>query len=91
VGKGDELVVRILDIDAHRHRIGLSLKSVSAEEREEWLRDNGGSETDGDAISDDPVPALEVQGADEPTDASEPVVQDGEPVDLARESVPESV
>jgi small subunit ribosomal protein S1 len=35
--RGDELVVRILHIDTFRHRIGLSLKAVSAQEREKWL------------------------------------------------------
>jgi small subunit ribosomal protein S1 len=91
VQKGDELVVRILDIDAHRHRIGLSLKSVSMEEREEWLRGNGGSESEGDATSDDAVPTLDDQGAHESRDASEPVMQEGGPVDFAHEFVPESV
>jgi small subunit ribosomal protein S1 len=35
--RGDELVVRILRIEASRRRIGLSLKSVSPAEQEEWL------------------------------------------------------
>jgi small subunit ribosomal protein S1 len=34
---GDELVLRILRIDSFRHRIALSLKRVSAQERSEWL------------------------------------------------------
>jgi small subunit ribosomal protein S1 len=37
VRRGDELVVRILRIEPTRRRIGLSLKSVSPQEREEWL------------------------------------------------------
>jgi small subunit ribosomal protein S1 len=37
VRRGDELVLRILRIDSFRHRIGLSLKQVSAAEREGWL------------------------------------------------------
>ncbi len=32
----DELVLRILHIDTFRHRIALSLKQVSAEERDKW-------------------------------------------------------
>jgi small subunit ribosomal protein S1 len=34
---GEELVLRILRIDTVRHRVGLSLKQVSAAERERWL------------------------------------------------------
>ncbi|UCC62235.1 MAG: S1 RNA-binding domain-containing protein [Anaerolineae bacterium] len=34
---GDELVLRILRVDAFRQRISLSLKRVSAQERDEWL------------------------------------------------------
>lgn len=37
VKRGDELVLRILRIDSFEHRIALSLKQVSAEEREKWL------------------------------------------------------
>jgi small subunit ribosomal protein S1 len=38
VQRGDELVVRILRIEPYRRRIGLSLKEVSPEERDEWLQ-----------------------------------------------------
>lgn len=37
VRQGDELVLRILSIDPFRYRLGLSLKRVSAQERDEWL------------------------------------------------------
>jgi ribosomal protein S1 len=37
VQQGDELVLRILSIDPFRYRLGLSLKGVSAQERDEWL------------------------------------------------------
>jgi small subunit ribosomal protein S1 len=37
VQQGDELVLRILSIDPFRYRLGLSLKRVSAQERDEWL------------------------------------------------------
>jgi small subunit ribosomal protein S1 len=36
VQPGEELVLRILHIDSFRERIGLSLKEVSEQEREEW-------------------------------------------------------
>jgi ribosomal protein S1 len=38
VQPGAELVLRILHIDSFRHQIGLSLRRVSAEERNEWLK-----------------------------------------------------
>jgi small subunit ribosomal protein S1 len=37
VRRGNELVLRILRIEPSRHRIGLSLRSVTARERDEWL------------------------------------------------------
>jgi len=37
VQHGDELVLRILSIDPVRQRMSLSLKRVSAPERDEWL------------------------------------------------------
>jgi len=37
VQRGDELVLRILRIDSFRHRLSLSLKRVSPQERGEWL------------------------------------------------------
>ena len=37
VRRGDELVLRVLRIDSLRHRISLSLKRVSPQERGEWL------------------------------------------------------
>jgi small subunit ribosomal protein S1 len=35
----DELVLRVLRIEPSRRRIGLSLKSVSAQERQDWLQE----------------------------------------------------
>jgi len=43
VQRGDEVVVRILRIDALRHRMALSLKQVSNQERGEWLAQQTGS------------------------------------------------
>jgi small subunit ribosomal protein S1 len=51
---GDELVLRILRIDALRHRLALSLKRVNARERGEWLAQRAGEqvpETDEDKNS----------------------------------------
>ena len=45
VQRGDELVLRILRIDLLCHRIGLSLKRVSAQERDEWLVQRTGDQT----------------------------------------------
>lgn len=35
--RGDTLVLRVLRIEPHRRRMGLSLRRVDAQEREEWL------------------------------------------------------
>jgi small subunit ribosomal protein S1 len=40
VQTGDELVLRILHIDPYRQRIGLSLRQVSEERREQWLAEH---------------------------------------------------
>jgi len=40
VQPGDELLLRITRIESSRHRIGLSLKRVSEQERDEWLVDS---------------------------------------------------
>jgi small subunit ribosomal protein S1 len=45
VQRGDELVLRILRIDSLRHRIALSLKRVSNQERGEWLVQQAGRHT----------------------------------------------
>jgi small subunit ribosomal protein S1 len=39
VQPGEELVLRILDIEPRRERVRLSLRRVSAEEREEWFEE----------------------------------------------------
>jgi small subunit ribosomal protein S1 len=44
VQSGDEVVLRILHIDSFRHQIGLSLRRVLAEERDEWLIQNKGDQ-----------------------------------------------
>jgi small subunit ribosomal protein S1 len=45
VKRGDELVLRILRIDSARERIGLSLKRVSEQERENWLAQQAEDQT----------------------------------------------
>jgi hypothetical protein len=40
------VVVRILRIDSFRERIGLSIKGVSEQEREEWLAQQAEDQTD---------------------------------------------
>ncbi|GAB4544270.1 MAG: S1 RNA-binding domain-containing protein [Anaerolineae bacterium] len=37
---GDKLLLRIISIESHRQRLGLSLKDVSAEERLRWSEEN---------------------------------------------------
>jgi small subunit ribosomal protein S1 len=59
--RGDELVVRIVRIEASRRRIGLSLKSVPETERDEWLWAEG---RDAIALEDD-VTLIDEAGEDE--------------------------
>lgn len=44
IERGERIVLRVLDIDPFRERMGLSLKRVSEEEREEWLAKTAASE-----------------------------------------------
>ena len=73
VQRGDELLLRILRIDAFRHRISLSLKSVSPQERGEWLAQQERVQApEMDAVSDAPseghdAPPVPIHGADEAT------------------------
>lgn len=39
--EGDKLLMRIISIESHRQRLGLSLKDVSAEERARWTEEHG--------------------------------------------------
>lgn len=41
VSPGDEVVLRILQIDPHRERMGLSLKRVDEDERQAWYAEHG--------------------------------------------------
>lgn len=73
--RGDELVLRILRIDSFRHRISLSLKRVSPQERGEWLAQGErgqapetGEASDAPSESQDAPPAL-VHAVEETTPA----------------------
>jgi small subunit ribosomal protein S1 len=39
--EGQKLLMRIISIESHRQRLGLSLKDVSEEERERWMEEHG--------------------------------------------------
>jgi len=39
--EGQKLLMRIISIETHRQRLGLSLKDVTAEERERWTEEHG--------------------------------------------------
>jgi small subunit ribosomal protein S1 len=39
--EGDKLLMRVISIESHRQRLGLSLKDVAAEERERWTAEHG--------------------------------------------------
>jgi len=62
VRRGEELVLRILRIDSSRRRIGLSLKRVSAQEREELLARQADSQaTQAEEERDNPSENKETQ------------------------------
>lgn len=66
--RGDELVVRILHIDTHRHRIGLSLKEVSTAERERWLAEQAPDQSV--EHEEQEVPPVSASSSDNANDAS---------------------
>jgi small subunit ribosomal protein S1 len=75
---GDELVLRIMRLEPNRHRIGLSLRRVSAEERATWLaahrpvaegEPSGEPSDDGRALSD---------GQELPEDVADPAIEEEE-------------
>jgi ribosomal protein S1 len=39
--EGQKLLMRIISIESHRQRLGLSLKDVSEDERERWTEEHG--------------------------------------------------
>jgi small subunit ribosomal protein S1 len=70
VKPGDELVLRILEIDSYRHRIGLSLKEVTQEQREAWLAQQ--------AASEERLPEDEEESQPESKAAQEPAPEEEE-------------
>jgi small subunit ribosomal protein S1 len=71
VRRGEQVVVRILDIEAHRRRIGLSLKRVSEEEREEVLRSAEAEQT-AETVADEEEAAAEEPAIEEPVSEGSP-------------------
>jgi small subunit ribosomal protein S1 len=72
VQSGDELVLRILNIDAYRQRIGLSLKDVSDEERERWLNEQAEDRTE-EPDEAQPSPAVTTLSTDNGKSSTEMV------------------
>lgn len=58
VQRGEQLVLKIIHINASRERIGLSLKQVSEEEREAWLAQDQEEEQDQNHEDEDNIEAL---------------------------------
>jgi small subunit ribosomal protein S1 len=93
VQRGDELVLRILRVDSFRHRLSLSLKRVSPQQRGEWLAQGergqtGETDEASDASSEgqDAPPALGY-ATEEATHAdSERSVEEG-PLDVSLPAV----
>jgi small subunit ribosomal protein S1 len=71
---GDRVLVRILNIDTERQRLGLSLDKVTAEEREAW----GYERLTSDEDEAEPEMAAEVEETDSPKEDNEPQRQLGE-------------
>ena len=72
VQRGDELLLRIIRIESARHRIGLSLKRVSALEHDEWFAERSAAplEADPDAC----VEASEETWPDVPEQSDKPAL-----------------
>lgn len=70
VHEGQRLLMRIISIESHRQRLGLSLKEVSEEDIERWKQSRGVGEDEIDAVSEleeteEAEEAEEAQAADE--------------------------
>ncbi len=76
--QGEEVLVRIIDIDPIRQRIALSIDDVTVEEQEEWLRQRRSAELAAEAE------AAQVEVTEEGTGASE--VEAGEAVAAEEEA-----
>jgi ribosomal protein S1 len=50
---GDEILVRVLDIDPERQRIGLSMTEVTYDEHVEWIQSREGNKADPQATPTD--------------------------------------
>jgi small subunit ribosomal protein S1 len=79
--EGDEVLVRIISIEADRQRIGLSIDDVAVEEQEEWLHSRRRQEDDQDDESDDDGHTAHIYEALTPEDQREPVAEDVETAD----------
>jgi small subunit ribosomal protein S1 len=94
VKRGDELVLRILRIDSFRERISLSLKSVSEQERDNWLAeqaDGQGDESDQDVSSISGSEEVVTPLISEAKETSPPEREQREEETLRSESAPASV
>jgi small subunit ribosomal protein S1 len=79
VQQGDELLLRILRIDSYRRRIALSLKRVSAQERDDWLAQRAQSQNEEEmdsANEEEEAPPALVHAAEESESGSPERVAD---------------
>ena len=51
--EGDEILAKIISIDAERQRIGLSIDDVSTEAQEEWMYERHGETPEGASVDED--------------------------------------
>jgi hypothetical protein len=93
VQQGDELVLRILRVDSFRHRLSLSLKRVSPQQRDEWLAQGERGQTgktdeasDASSESQDAPPTLGYATEEATHAVSERSVEEG-PLDVSPPAV----
>jgi small subunit ribosomal protein S1 len=67
VREGERLVMRIISIESHRQRLGLSMKEVNDGERQRYMQENG--ILGADVVEDDFVEEDEAEVAEDPADA----------------------
>ncbi len=87
--EGETHLLRVVSVDANRQRIGLSLKSVTAEEQIAWMSERETAEPE---VEEEPEPEapVEVAESEEPSQEDESPTAEAETVDADAEAAPET-
>ena len=92
---GDEVLVRIIDIDPYEERLSLSLRRVTSEEQIEWMRrheqeEEEAEEADASAEASAPTEAAtEVEPEEEEAEEADASAEESAPAEAATEAEPE--